>query len=170
MGRFDASGMKGSACLSEGFSSLIERAVFNQVSSFIFLQVMAKQPTMRDFCFHMRCKALQFVTLNGLVQKAGQEANIKYLEKYLDGVVQKLKTIDDGGSLFLLIQCIEQSLILISDLFLIVLGSKNPAGSEVHDYHSGHTADLSVLFHQGWIETSSVYLQLHRPDDDSRRS
>ena len=145
MDQFAASDMTKSACLPENFQSMIQKGVFNHVSSYIFLQVMSKQPTMRDFCFHMRCKALQFVTLNNLVQKPGQETSIKYFEKYLDGVVHKIKSIDDGGSLFLVIQCIEQALVLISDMFLIVMGSKNPAGSEVININIGHIADISVL-------------------------
>lgn len=78
----------------------------------------------------MRSRSLRFLTLNDLVQKPSQEKSLKYLSKYLEDVIMKLKSIDEGGSVFLVIKCVEQALMVISDLFHIVLGSKTPAGSE----------------------------------------
>jgi hypothetical protein len=169
LGEFESTGLKGCSCLSDKFGSTIEKSVFNHLSSFIFLQMMNKVPTMKDFCFYMRCIALQFVSLKDLIQKPEKEGSIKYLSKYLDGVVQKIRSIDEGGSLYMVIQCIEQSLILISDLFLIVFGSKSPAGSEVVAANVGHSPDLPVLPDQSQAEKSTVHLPFHRPNDDQRR-
>lgn len=128
---FEKSGLASCMCVEDKFKTLVEQGVFNIVSSKIFLDVMSKQPTMKDFCFFMRCRCLEFLKLNDLIQKPDKDGKIEYMSKYLDGVIDKLKSIDEGGSVFLVIQCIEQSLMLISDLFHIVLGSKQPAGSEV---------------------------------------
>jgi len=85
---------------------------------------------MKDFCFFMRCRALSFMQLNDLIQKEDKDGSIQYMSQYLDEVVGKLKSIDEGGSVYLIIKCIEQSIIAIADLFYIVLGFKTPAGSE----------------------------------------
>lgn len=128
---FDKSGMAHCSCLDDRFRTLVEQGVFNFLSSKIFLDIMSKQPTMKDFCFFMRCRCLEFLKLNDLIQKPDKDGKTEYLSKYLGGVIEKIKSIDEGGSVFLVIQCIEQSLMMISDLFHIVLGNKQPAGSEV---------------------------------------
>lgn len=122
--------MANSACLTDKFTNLIEQSVFNYMSSRIFLDIMPKSPTMKDFCFFMRCRALSFITLNDLTQKEDNDGSMKYMSRYLDEVILKLKCIDEGGSVYLVIRCIEQSIIAIADLFHIVLGFKTPAGSE----------------------------------------
>jgi hypothetical protein len=116
--------------LTDRFTTLVEQSLFNYVSSRIFLDIMQKQPTMKDFCFFMRCRALSFMKLNDLIQKEDKDGSIRYMSKYLDDVIAKLKGIDEGGSVYLVIRCIERSIIAIADLFHIVLGFKTPAGSE----------------------------------------
>lgn len=86
---------------------------------------------MKDFSFFMRCKSLNFMTLGDMIQKTDPDDNILYMEHYLDEVTAKLRQIDEGGSVYMIIRCIEQSIIAIADLFHIVLGFKTPAGSEV---------------------------------------
>jgi hypothetical protein len=119
-----------SVCLTDKFTGLTEQSVFNCMSSRIFLDIMPKAPTMKDFSFFMRCKALEFITLNDLTQKEDADGSMKYMSHYLEEVIAKLRCIDEGGSVYLVIRCIEQSIIAIADLFHIVLGFKTPAGSE----------------------------------------
>lgn len=163
--------MKNSACLTDRFTPLIEQTIFNYVSSRIFLEVMSRKPTQKDFSFFMRCKSLSFMTMGDMIQKIDPEDNILYMEHYLDNVIGKLKQIDDGGSVYMVIRCIEQSIIAIADLFHIVLGFKTPAGSEVEvSTHTGHHPDPLVLHREGQSPQSPVNLLLPRPDDDQRRT
>lgn len=157
----ETSGLKTSTCLSERFPGAVEKSIVNQTSSFIFLNLVNRQPTMKDFCFRLRCIALDFISLPDLVQKPKVESNVRLLSHYLDGVIQRLRSVDEGGSLYLVLQAVEKALVLISDLFLMVFGSQSPAGSEVPPTHSGHLAGVSVLPGEGPAAARAVGVPLH---------
>ena len=128
---YDKSGLAtNSVCLTDMFTSLVEQSVFNLISSKIFLEVVPKNPTMKDLCFFLRCRSLGFMQLNDLTQKEDTDGSVMYMSNYLHEVIAKLKQIDEGGSVYLIIKCIEQSINAIADLFHIVLGFRTPAGSE----------------------------------------
>lgn len=95
---------------------------------------MSKKPTMKDFCFFLRCKSLGFLQLNDFIQKDDTDGSVEYMSMYLEDVIKKIKSIDEGGSVYLVIRCIEQAIIGIADLFHIVLGFKTPPGSEVPSF------------------------------------
>ena len=130
MGELDKSGIKGSIILSEKFILLVEHGIYDYISSRIFKEVIPKQPTVRDFSFHMRCVSLNFVTLNNLVQKMDIVDDVEYLSRYLGEVTIALREMDKGGSVYQIIGCVEKAINLINDLYHIVLGSKSPPGSE----------------------------------------
>lgn len=169
MSELETSGLKSASCLSPAFANAVGDNVYNQISSFVFLQLMNRQPTMKDFCFRLRCMSLQFITLPDLVQKPKVESNVRLLSRYLDGVLQRLRMMDEGGSLYLVLEAVEQALLLISHLFLMVFGLESPAGSEVGKADSkGHSSSISLLFSQGKTQASHVHLSLHRPHDGVR--
>lgn len=116
--------------MSDRFTQLVEHAIYDYISSKIFIDVVQKQPTVRDFCFHMRCRSLGFLPLNSLVQKADGQGKIQYLSGYLGEVISTLREMDNGGSVYQIIGCVERAILLINDLHHIVLGSKSPPGSE----------------------------------------
>lgn len=49
---------------------------------------------------------------------------------YLESVTEHLKRMDEGGSLYMILECVEQAMTGLVDLFHVVLGKKEPPGPE----------------------------------------
>lgn len=85
---------------------------------------------MRDFSFFMRCQSLNFIKLQDLIQRKDPDGKIAYMGQYLSIVTDHLKRMDDGGSVSMVLDCIEKAMTAIVDLFHVVLGQEEPPGSE----------------------------------------
>ena len=85
---------------------------------------------MRDFSFLMRCRSLNFIKVQDLIQKPDPKGRIAYMGSYLEDVTRNLKKMDEGGSVYMVLKCVEQAITGIIDLFHVVLGTKQPPGAE----------------------------------------
>lgn len=114
----------------QNFGPMIQQTLFDFMSSIIFQELLNNDASMRDFSFLMRCKSLNFIKVQDLLQKEDPNGRIAYMGSYLESVTEDLKRMDEGGSLYMVLECIEQAMTGIVDLFHVVLGNKEPPGSE----------------------------------------
>lgn len=85
---------------------------------------------MRDFSFLMRCRSLNFIKVQDMIQREDPQGRIAYMGDYLNSVIEILKRLDEGGSLYMILDVVNQAITGIIDLFYVVLGNKEPPGTE----------------------------------------